>query len=182
MRRAVHKEGDGREGRTGLPAIQHGDRVGYDPAMRLIAFALFLAALQACAAEPVAPAADLLDRPVTEFCTTQPGDAFGDPGLHWECSGLSAPTLRALESMVLLTHRVQAASGGLTAYESGDDVWVFYRDGTAVRFHRLMEGDAWKGVGVAFFCADNAERCAKLRIGTMRMRVPPPAMSVVGPR
>ncbi|UHQ18185.1 hypothetical protein LVB87_08055 [Lysobacter sp. KIS68-7] len=122
------------------------------------------------------------DRPVTESCTPKPGDAFNDEDMHWECTGLFAPTLRALESMVLLTRRVQVAREAFTVYESDDDVWVFYRDdGTATRFHRLMEGDQWKGIGVAFFCADTAERCEHLRKGTMRMRVPPPAMDRVGP-
>jgi len=153
----------------------------YDPAMRIHALALTLVSIQAFAGESTPPPTDLPDRPVTEFCTPKPDDAFRDPDLHWECSGLSAPTLRALESMVLLTRRVQVASQGFTAYESDDDVWVFYRDGTAVRFHRLMEHDTWKGVGVAFFCALESERCEHLREGTMRMRVPPPAMDRVGP-
>lgn len=149
--------------------------------MRINALALFLASMQALAVEPTPPI-DFADRPVTEYCTPRPGDAFNDEDMHWECTGQSAPTLRALESMVLLTRRVQVENAHFSVYESDSDVWVFYRDdGTATRFHRLMEGGQWKGIGVAFFCADAAERCEHLRAGTMRMRVPPPAMDRVGP-
>ena len=101
---------------------------------------------------------------VPEYCG-QAGEPALDEHFVWECSGIEANSIVALEASLAAEYDRVYLRDGMSIHESKDSeppsAWIFWSD-RAVRYRAVFHEERWQGIAITTFCTgtDSSAPCA----------------------